>query len=63
MAEITNFILHVYRIFTTNAEKGPRLFLLILAVLFVWIFFLQIIGADLWYDHGYAQITTVEEIK
>lgn len=60
---VFSWIRHWIWVMQNDSVKGPKIFLISILGMFLWIFFLQVAGADLWYDHGYAQIPTIEEIK
>lgn len=63
MEMVTDFVKHWIDILTTDTKRGPKYFLIFLAGMFTFIYLMQIIDADLWYDHGYASIPTIEEMK
>jgi len=63
MDNITGFIKDFIYMMAHDPVRGPRVFLIAIAATFFGIFFFQVIGADLWYDHGYAAIPMVEDIR
>lgn len=53
----------VIEILRKDPKRGPRLFLGILLGAMLWIAFMQGIDADLWYEHGYNESVSVEDMK
>lgn len=57
------FISVLIQILREDPKRGPRLFLGVLVGTMLWIAFMQGIDADLWYEHGYSESVSVENMK